>query len=121
MKIDLNKRLVIRLLLLPFLIFSFYLAKVSFEVILIFGLFFLLIILFRSHAYNKIEFHLGEKFPFIHGWHPWKKKLLIILVFILIYSIIKQIIYFSLNVFFGIDLEEMLLDSMNYSLENSNI
>ncbi len=105
--------LLIRLLLLPLLLYSFFLSGFPFEVILILGVFFLLIILFRSHAYNKIEFHLGKKFPFIHSWHPWKKKALIILVFIFIFAVIKQLLYFSLDVFFGINIEEMLLKNLN--------
>ncbi len=112
-KLNLNKKTWLRLLLLPFLLYSFYLAKFPLEIIVFFGVFFLLIILFRTHFYQKIEFHLGKKFPFIHEWHPWKKKALIILVFILIYGLIKQILFFSLNIFFGIDLEEMLLENLN--------
>lgn len=113
MKIELNKKLWLRLLLLPFLLYSFYLARLPFEIILFFGLFFLLLILFRTHFYERIEFFLGQKFPFIHDWHPWKKKLLIILVFIFIYGTIKQILFFSLDFFFGVDLNQMLLESMN--------
>jgi len=116
-----SNRLLVRLLLLPLLLYSFFLAKFPLELILILGMFFLLVILFRSHAYNKIELHLGERFPFIHDWHPWKKKALIILVFIFVFGVIKQLLYFSLNVFFGFDIEQMLLESMNSSLENSNI
>jgi len=113
MNLNLTKKTWLRLLLLPLLLYSFYLAKFPIQLIIFFGLFFLLIILFRTHFYEKIEFHLGERFPFIHDWSPWKKKLLVILVFILIYGIIKQILYFSLDVFFGINIEEMLLESLN--------
>lgn len=115
-KLNLTKKTWLRLLLLPFLLYSFFLAKFPLEIIVFFGIFFLLMILFRTHFYQKIEFLLGEKFPFIHDWHPWKKKLLIILVFILIYTILKSVIYFSLNVFFGIDIEKMLLENL-YSVQ----
>ncbi len=115
-KLKFNKRTLLRIFLLPLLLYSFYLAKLPTELIIFFGIFFVLIILFRTKAYEKIEFHLGERFPYIHEWPSWKKKLLIILVFILIYWIIKQILYFFLQVFFGIDVEEMLMQSL-YSLE----
>jgi len=115
MKLDLSKRTWLRLLLLPLLLYSFYLAKLPLQIIVFFGIFFLLLTLFRTKFYNKIEFHLGEKFPVIHDWHPWAKKALIILVFILIYTVIKQVLYFSLDFFFGVNIEKMLLESMNYS------
>ncbi|MFH1664194.1 MAG: hypothetical protein ABH986_05310 [archaeon] len=114
MKLELTKKTWLRLLLLPLLLYSFYLAKLPIEIIIIFGLFFLLIILFRTHFYDKIEFLLGEKFPVIHDWHPWQKKAIIIIVFILIYTVIKQLLYFSMDFFFGLNIEKMVLESMNY-------
>jgi len=113
MKLDFDKKTWFRLLMVPLLLLSFFIAGLPLEVIIIFGIFFLLVILFRTKAYAKIEYHLGERFPVIHDWHPWAKKALIILVFILIYTIIKQVLYFSLDFFFGINIEEMLLESMN--------
>ncbi len=101
----------------PFLLFSFFLAKIPVEVIAVFAVFFGLLIVFRKKIYDFIEHHLGKKFPYIHDWPGWKKKLLLVLVFILLLAIIKQILFFAVEIAFGINIDQMLLENLE-SLQN---
>ncbi|MBU2100954.1 hypothetical protein KKG83_02500 [Candidatus Micrarchaeota archaeon] len=114
---EFKKRTLIRIFLLPFLLFSFYLAKIPVEVIAIFAVFFILLIFFRKKIYDFIEHHLGKKFPYIHDWPGWKKKLLLVLVFILLLGIVKQLLFFAVEMVFGIDIDQMLLENLE-SLQN---
>ncbi len=112
-----NKKTVFRLLLLPFLLYSFVLAGLPIELILLFGLFFLLVILFRSKAYNKIELFLAKKFPVIHSWHPWAKKALIVIVFIAVYTLIKSVLFFSIDFVFGVNINQLMAETAFASLK----
>ena len=78
----------------------------------IIGIFFILFILLRGPAYNKINILLIKKFSFVEKLSPWIKKLLIILIFILIFTLLKQVVFISLKMI-GIDIQEMILKGIN--------
>jgi hypothetical protein len=46
--------------------------------------------------------------------HPWVKKIIIIVAFILVYMAVKWIIFWVLSLF-GMDVEQMITQSMNQS------
>ncbi len=76
------------------------------------GVLFVSMIIFRSSVYKKLENVLDEKLPFIQKWSPRKKKILMILIFIIIYTIIKQIVFFTL-LLMGLDLQQILVERIN--------
>lgn len=69
-------------------------------------------IIFRSSVYKRIENILDKKLPFIQKWSPWKKKILMITIFLIIYTIIKQIVFFFL-LLMGIDIQQILVERIN--------
>lgn len=83
--------------------------------VLLMGLLFILIIFFKGKLYRKVEEFIRKIFPSFSKLSPVVKKIIIILAFILIYFLIKQALFFILKLF-GIDVQKMLLDSMNQSL-----
>ncbi|MBN2126788.1 MAG: hypothetical protein JW703_00170 [Candidatus Diapherotrites archaeon] len=114
-----DKKLLFRLLMVPLLLLSFYMLGMSFEVLLIIGLFFVVIILLRGKMWKTAE-HVLEKFlPFTKSWPDWSQKVLLFIIFLLIFMILKQLLYFGLS-FIGIDLQAILMESMTKSMESMN-
>lgn len=77
----------------------------------------MLIILLKGRFYKKLENFINKKFPSISKQPSWIKKLIILIAFILIYIIIKQIIFFSLKIV-GIDIRQIISESINSSIRN---
>jgi|GEM_PF-1208945 len=107
-----QKSLIIRIVFLALILYSFYLLEFPPIYIQIMAVLFIAMIIFRSSAYNKIEKLLEEKLPFTQTWSPRKKKILMIIIFFIIYTIIKQIIYFIL-LLMGIDIQQILVEKIN--------
>lgn len=107
-----DKKLVFRLLLVPLLLYFFYLLKWPIEIIAVLGVLFILIILLRGKIWNAAEKTIEKYLPFTRTWPGWAQKLLLILVFFLIYVALKQILFFILGLF-GIDLQEMVMSTYN--------
>ena len=101
----------LRLFLVLLLLYYFYTSGFPLSQVIILGIFFIAIVFLRGPLYKKIDSVLVEKFPFIKSIHPWAKKLLMLLVFILVYILLKQIVFFLLS-FAGIDMQGMLIESI---------
>jgi len=76
-----------------------------------------LLILLRGTLYKKLDDFLIGKFPSLSKQKPWVRKLIVILAFILIYILLKQIIFLILKQF-GIDVQQMITESINSSINN---
>jgi hypothetical protein len=114
-----EKRQYFRLLYLLFILILFYILGVPIYVIIILASISILIIIFRGRIYKKLENSLEKYFPSTKKWKPWLRKTVIIVAFIIILILIKQIIYFFLRLG-GIDIQRIIEESLNKSLEQSN-
>jgi hypothetical protein len=80
------------------------------------GIFFILIIFLKGKLYRKINDFVTERFSLLKKLPAWVQKLIIILSFVLIYILIKEIIFLILELF-GINIREMMMDNINQSLK----
>ncbi len=104
-----EKKFIIRLVFVVFLLYSFYLLGTPSIYLPFMGIFFVSMIILRGKIYKKIENYLDKKLPFMQEWSPRKKRILIILIFIIVSVIVKQILFFGL-LLIGIDLQQILGD-----------
>ncbi|MFH1391968.1 MAG: hypothetical protein ABIH20_06665 [Candidatus Diapherotrites archaeon] len=109
-----DKKTILRLLLVPLILYMFYTLGFPLEIIAILGVLYIALILLRGKIWRTAERVIEKYLPFTKTWPNWAQKALLIIFFILIYLVLKQIIYFLLGLV-GIDLEKMLLASMNIS------
>lgn len=93
----------------------FYSIGLSIYFLMIVAVLFTLIILLKGKLYNKIKDFVDKKFPAISRLPSWLQKLIIILFFISIYILIKQIVFFILKIA-GFDIQKIMMDSINQSL-----
>ena len=57
---------------------------------------------------------MDKKFPFLVSLNPTIRKIIIILIFILFWVLLKQIIFMGFNLA-GIDLQDIMIESLNQS------
>ena len=69
----------------------------------------LILIAFRGHAYEKIDALIGDRFPQYTQLSPLKKRIILIVCFLLIYNIFKQLIYAGLA-FMGFDIQKDMME-----------
>jgi len=112
-----NKKLIFQLIYVVALLLLFYYLNFSIYFLLVVGLFFILIIFLKGKIYKSINNFASEQIPLLKKFPNWIQKLIIIIVFILIYILIKEIIFFILNLI-GIDVRGMLINSINQSFAN---
>ena len=93
-----EKKFIIRLVFVVFLLYSFYLLGTPAIYIPFMGIFFVSMIILRGKIYKKTENYLDKKLPFMQEWSHRKKRILIILIFIIVSVIAKQILFFGLLV-----------------------
>jgi hypothetical protein len=111
-----NWKLCLRILFSVIILYTFYKSGLPLYFIVLFGLIILLLILLKGTLYKKLDNFLGRTFPFLSKLKPWVKKLIIIAVFVLVYMILKQIIFLVLKQF-GVDVQQMITNSINQSIE----
>lgn len=99
------------IVLLSYLLYS---AGMQPIYVAIFGIFTALLIFTKDIFYKKIDEFVNERFAFIAKLPAWAKKILIVLIFVLIYAIFKQAIFSSLKMA-GINMEQMILERFNIS------
>lgn len=112
-----NKKLIFQLIYVVALLLLFYYLNFSIYFLLVVGLFFILIIFLKGKIYKNINNFASKQIPLLKKFPNWIQKLIIIIVFILIYILIKEIIFFILNLI-GIDIRGMLINSINQSFVN---
>ncbi|VVB75355.1 Uncharacterised protein [uncultured archaeon] len=103
-KID--KRLLIRLATVPIFLYLFYTMGLPLDGIAVLGVIFVFFILVRGKIWGLIKKTEKKYFSFSKNWPGWAQKLLLILIFIIVYVIIKQIAFFILGLF-GINFGEI--------------
>ena len=110
-----NWKKYVRIFIFVWLLILFYLAGFSPQLIIFIGIFMLLLMIFKSKLYKKIDHLIRHKFHFISKLPDWVVKLIIIIIFLLIYLLIKQVV-FTIMKFFGVDIQKIILDGINQSL-----
>jgi hypothetical protein len=95
----------------------FYYIGFSFYSLAIIAILFALIILLKGKLYRKIKDFADKKLPSLSKLPAWVKKLIVILFFILIYILIKEIVFFILKLV-GVDVQEIMMNNINQSLAN---
>jgi hypothetical protein len=102
----------IRIFLFGGLLYLFYSLGLSLYFIILIGAVLLLLTLLKGKLYKKLDNCLSKKFPFLSKLKPWVKKLIIVVIFILIYTLLKQIIFLVLKIV-GIDIEGIISENIN--------
>jgi len=110
---NLSWRFWLRIVAIVLMLCAFYSAGLSWEYILILGLIFIVVIFLRGKLYRKIDHLLKKHFKFMSKIKkPWVEKLIIVVVFIIVYMVIRELIYIILGLF-GIDVQHALTESIN--------
>ncbi|MFA5070781.1 MAG: hypothetical protein WC511_00225 [Candidatus Pacearchaeota archaeon] len=113
--LKMKKSLIFQLVYVILILGLFYYLNFSIYFIMVVGVLFLLIILLKGKLYTKIKDFTNKKFPSLAKLPSWIHKLIIILIFILIYILLKEIIFFVLKLG-GIDVRGIIANSVNQSL-----
>ena len=112
---NLNWRFWLRVVIVVLILYSFFRTGLSLEYVIILGIIFVLIIFLRGKLYRKINQLMTKHFKFLSTARPWVKKLIIILVFIIIYLILREGVFLVLKLA-GVDVQKILVESMNQSV-----
>jgi hypothetical protein len=96
-------------------IYVYYKLGFPLYIIVLIVIIILLLRLFRGRLYKRLDNFLIDKLPFLSKQKQWVRKLIAIIVFILLYFILKQIIFLILKQF-GIDIQQMIMNKINQSM-----
>ena len=110
-----NFKKYIKFFIVIVLLVLFYFMGLSLELIIFMGIFMFLLLIFKTKLYKKIEEIIKVNFKFTSKLPEWAVRIIIIVIFILIYILIKQAIFVILNIF-GINIQKMLLENINQLL-----
>ena len=105
-----DAKTILRLGLVLVLLGYLYIAGMHLEIIAILGIVFLGFILLRGRIWKAAEKSIELHLPFTKKWSEWAHKAVVLILFIVIYIILKQIIYILLGLA-GIDIEQIIIDS----------
>lgn len=111
MKQERSWRTYIQVFIFIMLLCIFYKLDFPIHIIILIGIIILLLIILKGKIYKKLDVFLTKRFSFLSRLNPRTKKLIIILTVILVYVLLKQIIFFILKMF-GIDFQKMITDSI---------
>jgi len=109
-----KKSLIFQIIYVILILGLFYYLGFSIYLIMVLGIFFALIILLKGKLYRKVREFTDKKFPSISKLPSWIHKLIIIIAFILIYLLIKTIVFAILK-FVGVDVQEIMMNNINQS------
>ena len=101
----------IRILLLAGLLYLLFDLGLSLYLVISVGIVFLLLMVLKGKLYKKLDNFLVEKFPSLSKLKPWVKKLIIIAIFLLIYTVLKQVIFLFLRMA-GVDIPKIISDNI---------
>jgi len=99
------------------LLYFFYYLGLPLYYLGLIGIMSILLILLKGKIYRKLEGYINKKFPKISEQPSWIKKLIIIGLFVIIYILIKQVIFTFLKMV-GIDIQKIILENLNKSVGN---
>ena len=115
MKRNLGKvrmKIYIQVLISIGLLFFFYYLGLQLYLVVFLGLFILLIFLLKGKLYRRLDEFLTKNFLFLSKLSPRIRKLIIVAVFILVYMLLKQGIFFGLKLV-GIDIQNMIMENIS--------
>jgi hypothetical protein len=100
-----------------FIVFGYIYYNLGFSITFIVFIFLILMLLklLKGKFYKRLNKFMISNFHFLSKQKKWVKKLIIILVFIIIYLLFKQIIFLILKQF-GINVKAMLANKINQSM-----
>lgn len=93
----------------------FYFAGFSLQLIIFIGIFMLILMVFKTKLYKKIDQMIRHKFRFLSKFPEWAVRLIIIIIFVFIYILIKEFVFYILKSF-GFDIEKIMIDGINQSV-----
>lgn len=94
------------------IIFLLFLARVSLHLIIIVAVFMILLIIFKTKLYKKLDKVIRQKLKFSPSFPDWIIKLVITAIFLLLYMLIKQIVFMIMK-HFGLDIQEIMFEGIN--------
>lgn len=98
--------------MVPLLLISFSMAGIPIEALLILGIIFIAFILLRGKLWKKIDRSIETHLPFTKTWPDLAQKALVVIIFLLIYMLLKSALFFLLALI-GIDMQAIILDAYN--------
>jgi hypothetical protein len=108
-------KLYLQVVLLIIAIYIYYRLGFSLYDIILIVIILLLLKLFKGKLYKRLDKILIDKLPFLSKQKQGVRKLIVVIVFILLYFILKQIIFLILKQF-GIDIQQMIMNKINQSI-----
>ena len=97
------------------LLYFLYSVGLPLPSLVFFGILFVLLLFLRGAFYRKIDAFLAQRFRFMSGLPSWGRQLVVIVVFIFLYLLLKQVLFEVLKAL-GVDFQQELLDSLNESV-----
>ena len=107
-----SRKTYLRMIISAILLYTLYKVGLPVYFIIGMGVLILLLALSKEKLYGKLDAFLNAKLPFPSKQNSWVKKLVVIIAFMMAYILLKQVIFFILAQF-GIDVQKMIMDSVN--------
>jgi hypothetical protein len=107
-----DKKIGFRLVFLFLMLISFYLVGFPLELIILLGAISLAFLVFRGSIKEKLNGLMHLHIPGFGNLHPWARAALLFIVFLLVYMVLKQILYFALYLF-GFDIQGMTQNAID--------
>lgn len=108
---NVDKKLALRLLFVCLILFSFYQLGLPIELICLLGILFVGLILLRGKLWKTTGTIIENHLPFTKNWPGWSQKLVLILIFFIIYLAVKQTLFFVIGLT-GIDLQQLISQAL---------
>ncbi len=108
----------IRIFFFVGLLVLLYAVGIPIQSIIFIGIFMLLFLIFKTKVYKKVDeiirknFHLNSRFP------EWAVKLIIIIIFVIIYFVMRGVVLLVMKSL-GFDIQKIMLDGINRSIGNN--
>jgi len=108
------------ILFILLLLCSFYQLGLSWPQLIALGLIFITFILLREPIKQKSDKLINEKLPFLNKLPVWLKRVIVLLVFFLVYAVLKQAIFFGFKAA-GVDFQEMIQNAIENPQEETSV
>jgi len=111
-------KLPLRIALLLFLIYSLYNIGLPTSYLILISIIILMLLFLKGALYRKVDVFLARNFSFFRKSPVWLNKLVVIIVFVLVYIGLKYAILAVLKLF-GVDIQKAISDSITDPLAQS--
>ncbi|MFH1106576.1 MAG: hypothetical protein V1787_01645 [Candidatus Micrarchaeota archaeon] len=105
-----------RVLVAVFLLYFLHSAGLPAPTLVAIGVFLVLLFFLRGPLFAKIDGLLVERFKLAGNLPPMARRLLVILVFVVVYVVFKQAVFELLKAF-GIDIQQDMYRAVNSTLD----